>query len=155
MASAISKWSFLQVSNPIQRLKDLTRRGGQLFILDPRRTETAKVAGEHVFIRPNTDVFFYLSFLHEVCRRDAIDRERVTQFMTGLESLQALAGPWSPERTASVTGIAPVTLRQMVEAYVTADGAALYCSTGVNMGRHGALAFWLQEAINAITGNLD
>jgi anaerobic selenocysteine-containing dehydrogenase len=43
----------------------------------------------------------------------------------------------------------------MVTAYRTAKGAALYCSTGVNMGTHGSLAFWLQEAINAISGNLD
>jgi anaerobic selenocysteine-containing dehydrogenase len=28
-------------------------------------------------------------------------------------------------------------------------------STGVNQGSHGTLAFWIQEAINAITGNLD
>ncbi|MGB8221017.1 MAG: molybdopterin-dependent oxidoreductase, partial [Polyangiales bacterium] len=63
---AISKWSFLQVSNPIQRLREVQARGAKIFIVDPRRTETAKVAGEHVFIRPNTDVFFYLSFLHEL-----------------------------------------------------------------------------------------
>ena len=43
----------------------------------------------------------------------------------------------------------------MVRAYREADGAALYCSTGVNMGTNGSLAFWLQECINAISGNLD
>ncbi|NNL64706.1 MAG: molybdopterin-dependent oxidoreductase, partial [Myxococcales bacterium] len=32
---------------------------------------------------------------------------------------------------------------------------ALYCSTGVNMGGSGALAFWIQEVINAVSGNLD
>ena len=36
-----------------------------------------------------------------------------------------------------------------------ADGAALFLSTGVNQGSQGTLAFWIQEAINAITGNLD
>ncbi len=43
----------------------------------------------------------------------------------------------------------------MVAGYREADGAALYCSTGVNMGGHGALAFWIQEVINAVSGNLD
>jgi anaerobic selenocysteine-containing dehydrogenase len=42
-----------------------------------------------------------------------------------------------------------------VNDYLTADGAALYHSTGVNQGRFGLLVYWLQEAINAITGNLD
>ena len=152
---AVSKWSFLQVSNPVARLKALVRRGGRLFVVDPRRTETARAAGEHVFIRPGTDVFFYLSFLREVLERDHVAHDRVRRHMTGFERLAALAAPWTPERTAAVTGIPADTLREMVRAYGEADGAALYCSTGVNMGGSGALAFWLQEVINAISGNLD
>ena len=152
---AISKWSFLQVSNPIRRLKEIEARGAKVFIVDPRRTETAKVAGEHVFIRPNTDVFFYLSFLHELLATADIDRGRIDRHMTGFEELCRVAEAWSPERTAEVTRIPAETLREMVRAYREADGAALYCSTGVNMGTNGSLAFWLQECINAISGNLD
>ncbi|MBW2405139.1 MAG: molybdopterin-dependent oxidoreductase, partial [Deltaproteobacteria bacterium] len=152
---AISKWSFLQVSNPIRRLKEVEARGAKIFIVDPRRTETAKVAGEHVFIRPNTDVFFYLSFLHELLATSGIDRARIDQYMTGFDELCRVAEAWSPERTAEVTRITAESLRDMVRAYREADGAALYCSTGVNMGTNGSLAFWLQECINAISGNLD
>jgi len=152
---AVSKWSFLQVSNPIRRLKEIEARGAKIFIVDPRRTETAKVAGEHVFIRPNTDVFFYLSFLNELLATAEIDRTHVDQFMTGFDEVCRLAEAWPPERTAEVTRIPADRLREMVRAYTEADGAALYCSTGVNMGTNGSLAFWLQECINAISGNLD
>jgi formate dehydrogenase len=152
---AISKWSFLQVSNPIRRLKEVEKRGAKIFVVDPRRTETAKVAGEHVFIRPNTDVFFYLSFLHELLATSKVDRARIDQHMTGFDELRRVAEAWSPERTAEVTRIPAETLRTMVRAYSEANGAALYCSTGVNMGTNGSLAFWLQECINAISGNLD
>lgn len=152
---AVSKWSFLQVPNPIATLKGLAARGAKLFVVDPRRTETAKVAGEHVFIRPGTDVFFYLAFLHELVRTGGVDRARVAAHMTGLEEVVRLAQPWTPERAAAVTRIPPEKLRELVTAYREANGAALYCSTGVNMGGNGALAFWLQEVINAISGNLD
>ncbi|UCH29729.1 MAG: molybdopterin-dependent oxidoreductase, partial [Myxococcales bacterium] len=144
-----------QVSNPIRRLKEVQARGAKIFVVDPRRTETAKVAGEHVFIRPNTDVFFYLSFLHELLATTTIDRTRVDQYMTGFDELCRVAEAWPPERTAEVTQIPADTLRAMVREYARADGAALYCSTGVNMGTNGSLAFWLQECINAISGNLD
>ncbi len=152
---AISKWSFLQVSNPIRRLKEVEARGAKIFIVDPRRTETAKVAGEHVFIRPNTDVFFYLSFLHELLATAELDRAHIDQHMTGFEELSRVAAAWPPERTEEVTRIPAETLREMVRVYREATGAALYCSTGVNMGTNGSLAFWLQECINAISGNLD
>lgn len=154
---AISKWSFLQVSNPIARLRELERRGTRLFFVDPRRTESAKVAGEHLFIRPGTDVFFYLAFLSDLLDRhpEAIDRGRLARFTRGFDEVAALARPWTPERSEEVTALPAAALREIVDAYVAADGAALYSSTGVNMGGHGALCFWLQETINAVTGNLD
>lgn len=151
----VSKWSFLQVPNPTQHLREITERGGQVWIVDPRKTETAKATGRHVFIRPNTDVFFYLSFLREVLERDGVDARRVAQHMVGLEPLRELVRDYSPERTEEVTRIPAATLREMVTSYLAADGAALYSSTGVNMSADGSLCYWLQEVINAITGNLD
>ena len=151
----VSKWSFLQVSNPVKRLRDIQARGGKVWVVDPRRTETAKVADEHVFIRPNTDVFFFLSFLHELVAKGGIDREKTSRWMKGLEALERVAEPWSPERTEPVTGIPAAKLREIVADYRTSDAGALYGSTGINMGSHGSSAFWLLEAINAASGNLD
>jgi anaerobic selenocysteine-containing dehydrogenase len=152
---AVSKWSFLQVSNPVKRLRELEARGTKLFFVDPRRTESAKAAGEHVFIRPNTDPFFYLAFLHEVLERGAVEHARVATHMRGFEALWPLVETWTPERQAEVTKIPAAKLRELVDAYLGSEGAALYSSTGVNMGSHGSICFWLQEVINAVTGNLD
>ena len=151
----VSKWSFLQVSNPVGRLKGMGRRGAKVWVIDPRRTETAQVAGEHVFIRPGTDAFFYLAFLREVLERGAVDRARVDAHTRNFDRLEALVAPWTPERAEEVTRIPADTLRRIVSDYLEADGAALYSSTGVNMGGHGAIGFWIQEVINCVTGNLD
>ncbi|MCP4882227.1 MAG: molybdopterin-dependent oxidoreductase [Flavobacteriales bacterium] len=151
----ISKWSFLQVPNPSKKLKNLEKRGGKLYIVDPRKTETARVAGEHLFIRPSTDVFFYLSFLYELIHQNGIDDHFVEDHTSGIEAIRDLVKDWSPEKTAEVTGIRAEDLKKMVSTYIKANGAALYCSTGVNMGGNGSLAYWLQEVINAISGNLD
>ena len=42
--------------------------------------ESARIAGEHVPIRPDTDVFFYLSFLRELLTRGRLDRERIAGY---------------------------------------------------------------------------
>ena len=152
---AVSRASFIQLPDPIRRLRAIEKRGGRVFFVNPRRTETAKQLGTQVFIRPDTDVFFLLSFLSEVIARNAVDSDRVGRYMKGFEALAALAKDWSAERTAEVTRVPPATLRSMVDSYLAADGAAIFLSTGVNQGSHGTLAFWIQEAINAITGNLD
>ncbi|MBL8910210.1 MAG: molybdopterin-dependent oxidoreductase [Archangium sp.] len=151
----ISKWSFLQVPNPARALMDVQERGGRVIVVDPRRTETAKLADQHLFIRPNTDPFFYLSFLCELEAQGGIDRERAAAQADGIHEVLALARAWPAERTAPVTHIAPEALRALVSTFRTSDGAALYSSTGVNMGSHGSLGFWLQECINLLSGNLD
>ncbi|MFO0616682.1 MAG: molybdopterin-dependent oxidoreductase [Polyangiaceae bacterium] len=154
----VSKWSFLQVPNPSKHLKAIEARGGAVFVVDPRRTESAKIAGSHVFIRPDTDVYFFLAFARELIATGGVDRSRVERFMRGFEALEALVEPWTPERCQRVTRIEASRLREMVAAYAAATargGAAIYCSTGVNMGSKGSLAFWIAEAINAISGNLD
>ncbi len=151
----ISKWSFLQVPNPMEKLKQLSGKGAKLYFVDPRKTESAQVAGNHVYIRPGTDVFFYLSFLHELIEQGGTREDLIKQHLDGFEEVRALASAWPSARTAEVTGIEPEQLSEMVAAYIAADGSALYSSTGVNMGGNGTLAFWIQEVINAVSGNLD
>jgi anaerobic selenocysteine-containing dehydrogenase len=151
----ISKMSFITLPHPMERLKEIEGRGGKVYWVNPRYTESAKRLGEHVPIRPDTDVFFLLGFLHEVIRRGAVDTERVHRYMNGYEALVEVSMPWTPERVAEVTKIPASRLMEMVDDYQAADGAAIYSSTGVNQGSHGLMAYWLQESINAITGNLD
>jgi len=151
----ISKMSFISVPHPMDRIAAIEERGGMVYWVNPRRTESAKRLGVHVPIRPDTDVFFLLGFLNEVIRRDAVDHARVQRFMNGYQTLAQVAAPWTPERVAQVTRIPAATLTTMVDDYLAADGAALYSSTGTNQGSFGLMVYWLQEAINAITGNLD
>ncbi|MDP9141988.1 MAG: molybdopterin-dependent oxidoreductase [Pseudomonadota bacterium] len=151
----VSKWTFLQVAHPGKRLKDVRKRGGRIVVVDPRETETAKMADAHQFIRPNTDVFFFLSFLHELFAQNGVDREHTQRYMTGLADIEALAGQWPAEKTSALTGINADALKAMVGDYIAAGASAIVTGTGLGMGRHGTLAQWLADVINAISGNLD
>lgn len=151
----VSKWTFLQVAHPVKRLKEISERGGKLVVIDPRNTETAKLADAHVFIEPNADVFFFASFLKEVIDQGGVDHAVVKAHMTGFDALKALVADWPAERTSEVTGIDPETLRGMVRDFLAADGAGIITGTGLGMGRFGTTAHWLAECIVAVTGNLD
>lgn len=152
----ISKMSMIHLPQPTERIKAINDRGGKVVYINPRLTETAKQAGgEQVYIRPDTDVYFLAAFLHEVLKRDAIKHARIKEHMLGLNELKKVVADWTPEKQAYVTTISASKLRELVTAYLAADGAALYASTGLNLGRNGTLSFWFLEVINAITGNLD
>jgi formate dehydrogenase len=151
----VSKWTFLQVAHPVKRLKEITARGADITVVDPRLTETAKLASQHLFIKPNTDVFFFLSFLHEVFAQNAVDEEAVKKHMSGLEALREVVAPWPAEKTAEVTGVSAENLKALVTKFIKAKGAGIVTGTGIGMGTNGTLAHWLAESINAVTGNLD
>ena len=137
-----------------ERFKALVERGGRVVFVNPRRVESAS-AGEHLFIRPDTDLFFLAAFCRELIALGAVARARVDRFMSGFDVLSRVVDPWTPERQAEVTGIPAATVRDLARSHASADGAALYMATGVNQGRSGSACFWLLEAINAISGNLD
>ncbi|MBW2720045.1 MAG: molybdopterin-dependent oxidoreductase, partial [Deltaproteobacteria bacterium] len=152
---AVSHTSVMQMPHPITELKAVEERGGRVVFLNPRRIETAKAVGEHHFIRPGTDVFFLLSFLRELLEIGAIDQDKVERHMSGLEDVAAMVYTWTPERTAEVTQVPAQALRTLARQYAEAKGASLFCSTGLNQGGFGTLAFWILEVINAVSGNLD
>jgi formate dehydrogenase len=151
----VSKWTFLQVAHPVKRLKQVKARGGRIIVVDPRYTETAKVAGEHLFIRPNADVFFFLSFLQEIFARGSYDEASLRRHSSGLDELREAVREWTPEKTADVTGISAEQLRELVATFCAANGAAIVTGTGLGMGQDGTLAQWLAECITAVSGNLD
>ena len=136
------------------RFGGIVERGGRVVFINPRRVESARNC-EHLFIRPDTDVYFLAAFCNEIIRRDALAHDRIAKTMKGLDELRRVVSPWTPQRQAEVTGIDSETLLDLVDAYLAADGAALNMATGVNQGRNGTLCYWLLESIAAITGNFD
>jgi anaerobic selenocysteine-containing dehydrogenase len=151
---AVSGNTLYHLPRARERFGDIVRRGGRVVFINPRRVESARSA-EHLFIRPDTDLYFLAAFLNEIIRRGAIDRERIRQTMKNFDALAETVSGWTPERQSEVTGIAPDTLRELVDAYAAARGAALNMATGVNQGRSGTLCYWLLEAISLVSGNFD
>ena len=119
----VSKWTFLQVAHPVRRLKEILKRGGRILVVDPRETETAKVAGEYQPIAPGSDVYFLLSFLHELLKIRRPAEVLDAELYQGIDQLDSIASPWPPERTEAMTGIAPAVLRDMVCLLYTSDAA--------------------------------
>jgi len=151
----VSQKSIIQLPNALQRLQSIEARGGRVVIVDPRRTETAQKVGEHVSIQPQTDAYLLMAMLHVIAHEDGVDLRPAKAIAHGVDEFVASAAAWTPERAAAVTGIDASTIRELARAYRNADGAALYMSTGVNMGPFGSIAYWLVQGLNLITGNID
>ncbi len=151
----ISQMSVLTVADATAALRGVVERGGRVVIVDPRRSETVGKVGEHVPIRPGTDAYLLAAMLQVLTAELGVDLDPARAVASGVDEVVAVVAPWTPERAAAVTGIPAGTIRELATAYARADGAALYMSTGVNMGPFGSVAYWLLQSLNLISGNVD
>ncbi|HET8730238.1 MAG TPA: molybdopterin oxidoreductase family protein [Moraxellaceae bacterium] len=152
---AASNGSLMTAGDPMGRIKGIRERGGRVVVVDPRRTETAEKADEHLFIKPGTD-FFFLAALAHVMFADAHVRLRhLSDIVTGLCELKAALEPFTPEAVSEMTGIAPHVMRNLARDFASAQRGVCYGRIGTCVQEFGGLASWLLHAINVITGNLD
>ena len=86
-----------------QRARELKRRGGHLVVLDPRRTETARIATEHHFVRPGSDAWVLLAMLH-VLFADGVATRTVVRRRARRRRAQAVAD-FTPERAEAMSGV--------------------------------------------------
>ena len=96
---AVSQGSAMVTPNVRARLRAIRERGGKVVTVDPRFTETAKLADEHVFIRPGGDAAFLLAMLHALVEAGRVDRDAVRRDRDGMGRGRAPAAAFSPERT--------------------------------------------------------
>jgi anaerobic selenocysteine-containing dehydrogenase len=135
------------------RLKAIRDRGGKVIVLDPRRTETAEKADQHLFIRPATDAVLLLAMIHVLFAENLVKLGRLP--VTGVEELRTASSTWSPERAAPITGVSADDTRGLARALATTPRAVLYGRIGVCVQEFGGLSAWLCYVVNALTGHLD
>lgn len=150
----VSQGSLMSGPNAKKRLAQIQQRGGRVVTIDPRRTETAEIASQHVFIKPGSDAFFLLSVCQVLFEEGLVDLGHLAGFTDGVEKIEALSRDYTPERVAAATGIEPATTRELVRAFCAARGA-WYARIGLCTQEFGTLASWLVYVVNVLTGRLD
>ncbi len=151
----ISKMSFISLARPEERLKAIEKRGGRVILIDPRKNETARMLGEHIFIRPDTDIYLMMAMLQVIFSENLYNVETVRRHTRGVEELQAFVADCPPEKAAAVTGIKAEVITALARDFARAENAGIHCSLGVNLSSFGTLGYWLVQALNAVTGRLD
>ncbi|WP_290525594.1 molybdopterin-dependent oxidoreductase [Alcanivorax sp.] len=150
-----SNGSIMTVPDVKGRLKALQKRGGRVVVIDPRRTETAKVADEHHFVRPGTDVYLLLAIVQVLFEELLVAPGQLDKILDGKKDLARLVANWKPEKVADTVGLPADAIRKLARDIAAAPRAAIYSRVGVTTSAHSTLSAWLVYVINILTGNLD
>lgn len=148
-----SNGSIMTVPDVEKRLKALKARGGQLVVVDPRRSETAALADQHLFIRPGGDAALLCGLLHTLFSENLARGSHLP--VTGLEQVREAILPFDATAMSALCGIPAEAIRQLARDFAAADKAVCYGRMGVSTQVFGSLCHWLVQLINLVTGNLD
>jgi anaerobic selenocysteine-containing dehydrogenase len=137
------------------RLAAIRARGGRVVVVDPRSTETARIADEHVFIRPGTDALLLLALLHVILGEHGARLGALAPIVRGLDKVTELVKGFAPEQVAAPTGIGADVIRRLARSLWDTDPAVVYGRTGASQQAFGTVCQWLIQTINVVTGNFD
>ncbi|MBX3248926.1 MAG: molybdopterin oxidoreductase family protein [Myxococcales bacterium] len=150
-----SNGSIMTAGDVRGRLRAIRERGGRVVYFDPRRTESAKAADAHHFIRPGTDAFVLLAMLHVVFAEGLVKLGRLASSCERLDVLEAVTKAYTPERAERVSGVPAATTRALARELATTERALVYGRVGACVQEHGGLAAWALLALNLVTGHFD
>lgn len=150
-----SNGSLMTAPGMRNRLKAIQARGGRVVVVDPRRSRTAEVADEHLFIRPGTDALLLAALVHTVLDEGLTNLAAAEPHVAGLDDLRAALDPFTPEAVAAPTGIDADRIRTLARELAATPRAAVYGRIGTTTQRFGTVASWLVDVLTTVTGHLD
>jgi anaerobic selenocysteine-containing dehydrogenase len=145
--------------DPVRRLRDHRRtrddgRAGELWVVDPRRTETAALADHHLQIRAGTDHVLLAHLVRELLH-DGADEDHLEAHATGVAQLRDAVERYDLATTAHRTGLATEQIDGLVAAIRRHGRISGLTGTGVSMAAPANVAEWLLWALHVVTASYD
>jgi anaerobic selenocysteine-containing dehydrogenase len=144
LATNVHQWAFVA---------EARRRGAHVVCIDPLRTPTAERCDEHLAPVPGTDGALALGLMRVVLDQGAVDRDWVTQYVTGWDELEARLAEWPVERAAAITGVAAEAITRLGERIAATRPTALRAGLGLQRHAGAGQALRAVMAIPLLTGD--
>jgi anaerobic selenocysteine-containing dehydrogenase len=151
----LSHFMSMPQSNPVRRLRDAKKGGLKLIVVDPRRSDAAKVADIHLQVKPGEDATLFAGMIKVIIDQELYDHEYVERYTSGLETLQKGVTAFDLDYVSRRTDVPADLIREAATTFATARSGAAQTGTGLHMARHQNLSIQLVMTLNALCGRYD
>ncbi|HEX4458325.1 MAG TPA: molybdopterin oxidoreductase family protein [Polyangia bacterium] len=121
----------------MQWIAEQKQRGGQLVVVDPRRTDTARAATIHLQLTPGTDLALANGLLHVAIEEKLIDLEYIARRTEGFDELRRSVLASRPAFVERLTGIAIEQQLRVVRLFAGAESAMVLSGRGAEQQSKG------------------
>jgi anaerobic selenocysteine-containing dehydrogenase len=130
------------------------KRTPEIIVIDPRRTETAMNATQHLALTPKTDITLLYGIANLLIRNDWIKRDFISRSTTGFDEFVEFVRPFTPERVAAETGLTIGQLFHFAETIGTREAVSFWWTMGVNQGHESTRTAQAIINLALMTGNI-
>ena len=124
-----------------------------LVVVDPRRTETAKLADIHLAIRPGTDALFYRAMISIILNEGWEKPDYINQHVNGLDGIRELFTNFDAKAALKVCELDYEQVKEVCRLYATRISSH-DTDLGVLMTRHSTLISYLETVLRSICGRV-
>jgi formate dehydrogenase major subunit len=137
------------------RIRQAGRRGAQLIVIDPRRTElTREPRTVHLAPRPGTNIPLLNALAHVIVTEGLGDAPFLDQHVAGLAEFTSFIDNWPPERASALSGVPADDIRLAARLYATARPSLIVHGLGITEHRQGTDGVSGLANLALLTGNL-
>ena len=144
------------VNHPVAAtwIKNAVKNGTKLIVLDPRRSELARVAHRFVQFKPDTDVALLNAMMNVIVTEGLVNEEFIASRTIGYDELRKNVEGYSPEAMAPICGIDADTIRDVARLFATSKASMILWGMGVSQHVHGTDNARCLIALSLMTGQI-
>ncbi len=118
-------------------MKNATKTGTKIILIDPNSTDIAKYATHHLAFRPDTDVAMLNGIMHVILDEGLQNDDYIKKHTEDFEFMKEHLKDYSPEKVAPICGIDAETLRTVARLYATSKASMIFWGMGISQHIHG------------------
>jgi formate dehydrogenase major subunit len=144
------------VNHPVAAswIKNAANNGTKLIVMDPRRSDLARMAHRYLQFKPDTDVAMLNAMMNVIVTENMVDAEFIASRTIGYDELRQNVEGYSPEVMAPICGIDADTLRYVARLYATSKSSMILWGMGVSQHVHGTDNARCLIALALMTGQI-
>lgn len=126
----------------------------RIVVIDPRKTETAMAATDHLAIKPKSDLALLYGLAHILLREGWIDQDYIAANTTGLEGFSQHVREFTPSLVAAASGVGESELLRIARMIHDGKRVSFWWTMGVNQSHEGVRVAQAIINLALITGNM-
>ena len=135
-------------------MKNATKSGTKIILIDPNRTSIAKYASHVLQFRPDTDVALLNGIMHVILDERLQNDEYIARHTEDFSQMQSHLKNYSPEKVAPICGVDADTIREVARLYATSNASMILWGMGISQHIHGTDNSRCLIALALMTGQI-